>query len=280
MASLDEIFYKEFTQMMQVLKANNGVCNLTDIPLPPEVEGKFFIETRKKVRIDGITEDYYSKLNGTEALLWGNSAMRRRKFDYQGNFIKDDNGKFVLEEVSCKSDSVGVISPLSLHIPTSYKSVSGSQYVDMVERLNERRFVYIIPKRNCYPINQTALVISWYKQKKFYTGVELSLCNGSRLYMYVVPYKPSSTERAYYRVLHCKASVDYTEEITLLRDFWIKTGVMFDPSWCVLDEIVRGRSNMAFMPLDGTEDMYTQFGATRPLADEDFDEDIEFFEDE
>ena len=134
MATLDALFYKEFTQTMQRLKGRVGAINLQDIPLPPEANGKFFIEKRDKVIIANIQEEYYSKLNGTEVLLWGSKALQRRKFDYKGEFMRDKNENYLLQDVPCPHDCTAVISPLSIQVPTKFKSKEQSQYVDMVTK--------------------------------------------------------------------------------------------------------------------------------------------------
>lgn len=279
MATTDEIFYKEFNSTMQQLRGIQGCCNLQDIPLPPEAEGKFFIEKRDKVVITGITEDYYSKLNNTEALLWGSKALQRRKFDYKGEFMRGKDGNYMLQDVPCPHDCVAIMSPLSIQVPTKFRSKEQSQYVDMVTKKtpegNIHRFVYIIPKKYCYPLKQTALVLSWNKLRRFYQGVGLSLKNGHILYMYVIPYKPNSQVHNY-RVLQCKTSLDYNWEINLVKDFWIKSDFMFNPDWCQLEDFYKGRENMAYFTLDSTEDMYERFDISKPLGQEDSLEDVEF----
>lgn len=280
LATLDEIFYKEFINMMHQAKGINGVCNLNDIPLPPEASKKFLVEPRNKVLVRGITEEYYEKLNEQEALLWGSSALRRRKFDYKGDFIKDKQGNYVLQDVPCPRNCVAIISPISIQVPTKYKSKEDAQYVDMVTKTDsdgtkKYRFVYIVPKKYCYILNQTALVLSWNKLRRFYTGNMLSLQNGSYLYLYVVPYNPSHKAMSY-RVLHCKTSIDYNEEITMLRDFWIKNNIIFNPAWCQLDEFIRGRENMAYLSLPGTEDFYERFDASKPMDEQETFEEVEF----
>lgn len=280
MASLDEIFFKEFNLMMSQRKGMTGQVNLNDIPLPPGAEKHLFVETRDKVKIIGISEQYYSKLHGTEALLWGRKQLHRRKFDYKGQFIQKD-GKFVLEEVTCPQECVAVISKESIGVPNTFKSKEQSCYVDMISRKTpsgeQHRFVYVIPKKYCYKVKQTALVLSWNKLRRFYQGIGMSMQNGSILYMYVIPYNPNSQVHNY-RILHCKTSVDYNHEITVIKNFWVQRGVIFNPADCQLLDFVKGRENMAYFNIDSTEDMYEVFDATKPLGTEDTIEDVEFMD--
>ena len=280
MASLDEIFVKEFNLMMNMRKGMTGQVNLNDIPLPPGSEKHLFVETRDKVRIIGIQEEYFNKLSGTEALLWGHKQLQRRKFDYKGQFIMKD-GHYVLQDVTCPQECVAVISKDSIGVPNTFKSKEQSCYVDMISRKTpngeQHRYVYIIPKKYCYKVKQTALVLSWNKLRRFYQGIGLSMQNGSVLYMYVIPYNPNSSVHNY-RILHCKTSVDYTHEITVIKNFWIQRGIIFNPADCQLMDYVKGRENMAYFNIDSTEDMYEVFDATKPLGEEDTIADVEFLD--
>lgn len=285
MATSEEMFYRDFMQMMNQRRGMYGQCNLNDIKLPPDAKTKFLVEKKEKVVIGNIDEEYYSKLNGTESLLWGSKALKRRKFDYRGKFLRDSNGNFILEEVPCPHDCVAIISPLSIGVPNKFKSKSGDtfEYVDMITKKNENgeshRFVYIVPKKYCYPIKQTALVLSWFKLKKFYSGIKIALQNGSYIFMYVIPYKPSYINRNY-RVIHCKTDVDYTNEILAIKDYWIKENIMFNPAHCVLDDYVKGRENLAYENLNGTEDIYERFDMSTTLDKSESFDDVEYIDEE
>ena len=278
----DELFYKEFSQMMLSLKGITGYVNLQDIPMPPEASGHFLKEKHDKVAIGYINDEYYGKLSNSEALLWSNGALRRRKFDYKGEFMKDSNGNFILEDVVCHQDCLPIISDIKLGVPLKYKPQESFEYVDcIVKNTPEKKFVkflYIVPRKYLYKINQTALVLSWNKLRVYYSGVALSLQNGHILYLYVIPYKPNNVEHNY-RVLHCKTSDDYSAEMTLLRDYWLKNNVIFNPNWCQLTEPVKGRDNMAVLRLDGVLDTYERFNTSKSLGEAEEIEDIEFVED-
>lgn len=279
MASLDEIFYKEFVAMMNQLKGYGGQCNLSDIPLPPEAEGKFFIENREKAAIAGIDDEYYGKLNNTEVLLWGTKALQRRTYDHEGKFKRDKDGHYILKDVNCPRECVAVVSPISIGVPASYKTKEPFEYVDMITKMVNgqpvHRFVYLIPRKYCYRVNQTALILAWNKHRVYYSGCAVSLKNGHVLYIHVIPYKPSRVEHNY-RIIHCKTSDDYSEELSMLRDYWIKTGFMFNPAECQLMDIVRGRENMAVLPINGILDTYERLDANKSMAYEETLEDIDY----
>jgi hypothetical protein len=277
MATADEIFYKEFNKMMYQLKGNVGYIDLTDIPLPQEYANMFRVETRNIVYLGNIIEEYYNKLAGTEVLLWGNSVLKRRKYDYKGEFMKDKNGNFILQDVVCPSNCIAVISRQSIGVPAKFKSKEGFQYVDMIEKTADDgrkmyRFVYIIPKKYCYKMEQTALVLSWNKLKRYYSGMGIALQTGHILYVYIVPYKPTVQNHSY-RVLISKTTLDYSQELQILKDYWVKNNIMFNPDDCQLFDYVKGRENMAVEQFNG---VIERFDMTKSMGDEEVFEDIDF----
>lgn len=269
MASLDEIFYKEFIAMMAQRKGESGVLNLEDIPLPDGLN--FFVEHREKAIVSGINDQYYGKLNNEVTLLWGTKALNRRKFDNKGTFLTDKDGKYILEPVPCPQECSAIISDRTIGVPYKYKCEEPFQYVDMVQRKNsdgsiQTKYVYIVPRKYLFKVNQTALVFSWTKLRVFYSGVALSLTNGHVLFVYIIPYKPTNVMHNY-RVIHCKTSSDYSEELSALRDFWVRTKYMFNPNDCQILDIVKGRENMAYLPIDGVLDMYEMFDPSKSMSD-------------
>lgn len=277
---LSSLFYYEFNKTMNTLKSLHPAVSFADVPLPEEASN-FVIERRDKVVISGIETEYYSKLNNTENLLWGSSAINKRKFDYNNKPIVDKKtGKIVLEDVPCPRDCVGVVSNYSIGVPNKFQNKEGFKYVDMVTQVNKNgekgavKFIYIIPKKYCYKMQQTALVMSWERGglRKFYSGVAISTTLGRVLYLFVVPYKPNMSENdgsKKFKVLCTKTDIDYTEEMTLLRDHWINCGFMFNPDECKLDEPIQGRDNMASISLDANLDDYIRFDTTKPMSADD-----------
>lgn len=60
---LDDLFEKEFTSMMRGLKVRNGLMPLSAVSFGDELESQFSVTRIDKVLIDGIKDEYYSKLN-------------------------------------------------------------------------------------------------------------------------------------------------------------------------------------------------------------------------
>lgn len=272
MATNEEIFFKEFNQMVYQLKANNGVVNLYDIPLPPL---PFKMEKREIAAIGNIEEEYYSKLNNSEALLWSNGQLKRRRFDYKGEYMKDKEGNQIFDDVNLPHGCVAVISDIKIGVPLKFKPKEYFEYVDMIYKNNEDGsksifYVYIVPRKYCYKINQVALVINTNKMRSYYDGIGITLKNGSTIYLYTIPYKPSKQERGY-RIIHTKTSNDFSMELNAIKDYWLKTNYMFNPEMCIMNEGTKGRENMAIQALPTVMDEYIRFD---PSISMDYTEDI------
>jgi len=272
MATLEEIFYKEFNQMMQMLKGYNGYHALDEVPIPNELQSKFTgAVVHDKVAIHGIDDEYFGKLNDTEVLLWNKGALNRRKFDYKGEFMKDKDGNYLLEDVILPHKCLAVVSNTKIGVPNRYtpKNKDSLVYVDYLEKTNadgtrSYKYIYIIPRKYLYLENQTALVLSWNKLRTYYTGYQLSLKNGNYLYLYVIPYRITSSVKNY-RVLTCKTNTDYETDINTLVNFWINQGIMFNPAECVLYEDVKGRSNLAYQEFNGVLADFERFRSDKSM---------------
>ena len=255
--------------MLSQRKAQCGVVGLYDLVLPDDVaNGK--IDTHEKVFINGITDEYYSKLNNTENILLSRPNLKRRKFDYKGEFIKKDDN-FVYEEVDVHTGCVAIISKEKLGVPLKYKPNDDFTYVDMISKATEsgevdRRYIYILPKKYCYKLNQVALVISLNKMRVYYNGISMALQNGNVIYLYTIPYKPSKSERSY-RCIGTKTSLDFSQELNSIRDFWLKNNILFDYQSCELYEGVKGRSNVAYEEFPQVLESYIRYNPDKSLAD-------------
>lgn len=270
--TLDDMFCREFIKMMNDRKANYGVMPLPDIPVPKKFLD-FNISTRDSCIVTGISDEYYSKLNNTEPRLWGTGKLNRRKFDYQGKFMHDkETGSYLLEEVPVPRDSVAIISDIRLGVPNKYKpNEEGFAYVDYVTNKKEQKvyYVYLVPRRYCYKLNETALILSYNKHRLYYKGISLALQNGSYIYIYVIPFKPTTSVKRNYRILCTKSSVDYTDELKELQYYWAKRNMIFNPDLCVT-EGYKGRENMSYEEFPVLIDDYIRFDMDKSMSkDED-----------
>lgn len=279
MQSLDDMFYKEFQQMMAQRKAYSGVMNLYDLALPPDVKNGV-ISKNDKVYIKGISDEYYSKLNDTEAILLSRPNLKRRKFDYKGEFIKKD-GDYMYEEVDVHTGNVAIVSTTKLGVPLKYKPNEGFIYVDVISKEREDgtkdvRYIYIVPKKYCYKLNQVALVLSLNKMRVYYNGVRLSLQNGHSIFIYTIPYKPSKSEHSY-RCIGTKTELDFSNELESIKKFWLDNKILFDFNECEVVCETKPVTNVGYEQFPQVLDSYVRFNPEKSLADTKEDlEDVAF----
>ncbi len=285
MASLEEIFVKEFNQMMFQLHANSNQMGIMDVPVPSVWSDNHRADSFDKVIIFNISDEHYKKLNDTEHLVCKKGTLIRRKFDYKGEFIKDKEGKYTTEGVTLPRDCIAILSDVKLGVPNKYKPKEEFMYVDYISRekddgSKEIKYIYIVPKKYCYKINQTALVLSWTRLRSFYKGLRVALTNGSYVYVHVIPYKPTDNTAKNYRILCTKSEEDYEPEFTILSQAWVANNIMFNPADCQLYEGVKGRTNMAFEELNSTLDMHYPYNTEKSMdkiADEASAEELDIF---
>ena len=202
MKCLDDIFYDEFRVMMRQLKVQSGPKSVVplldaqgnvirdDFPIPQEFLKDTHILKTHLVAINNIEDEYYSKLNGTTGLYYSKMYVTQRKFDSKGEYIKDEQGNYIVEHITVPNDCIAIFSEKAIGVPLKYKpQEEGLAYVDkapmQVGNVKKDLLLYIIPKRFCYYVNQTALVVTTTKfgenseKGRFYTGREIAMSNGT-----------------------------------------------------------------------------------------------------
>lgn len=264
----EELFFKEFNAMVLALRAYNGPVNIYDMPLP---DIPFHRELHEIAYIQGIETEYYNKLNESEAIIWKEGKLKRRKFDYRGEYMTDSDGNVITEEVTLPQDCIAIVSEIRIGVPYKFKTEESFAYVDMVKRDDKIYYVYIVPKKYCYKINQTALILNTNKMRVYYQGIGLTLKNGSIVYLYVIPYKPTQKERGY-RVLCSHTNIDYSKEFVAIRDYWLQNNYMFNPALCNLYEGTKGRNNAALIEFPTVLDEYERFNIDKPMSNDTLDE--------
>lgn len=255
--------------MQAQLRANNPMFDMYSLSIPKESLGN--IVTRDMVYIKGIDEEYYNNLNNTEAMIWSHGKLCRRTFDYKGEYIKDENGNYVTKDVTLPHECIAVISTVKIGVPVKFKPKKPFEYVDCIARqlpdgTKETCYVYIIPREYCYKLNQTALVMSMNKLRTYYSGASLALRNGYTLYLYVVPYRPTTNRARSYRVLSTKTDINYSREIGNLMQYWLEQGVLYQPQLCELFEGLEGKNSVAIEEFASSVEEYTRYNPEQNLA--------------
>lgn len=254
--TLNALFAKEFYGTMRARSAKYTL-DLFKIGVPRLGEKPV---NARKVMIKGITDEYYSKLNKSVAMLWARPKLLKRKYGSDGKFLRDKDGKVVTEQVQLPRDCIAIVSSIKLGVPLRHKPNDVFKYVDYVRNKSDNtvKFVYIIPKKYCYLVSETALVLCAKPMRSYYDGMSVYLQNGHKVYLYIVPFKVTSVPRSY-RVLKTKASIDYSAEINSIISAWTQHNICFNKNLTQLNEPVRDVMNVAFKPLGSTLDDYVPY---------------------
>lgn len=189
--------------------------------------------------------------------------------------------------VNVPSESKVIVSDHAIGWKNTQKHASGLGYIDRLDNPNNydndfnkikdlpNKYLYYVPKRNLYYLNQTALALSPRMLPNCYYGVRLTFVNGQNFYLQVVDFKPTANlKNRNYVYLCTKTTTDYTEELTVLHDYWQQQNFLFDPVYCELNEpIIVGSegkqiimNNLAWATLSGNKDTYEKYDVEKSLA--------------
>ena len=199
-------------------------------------------------------------------------------------------------------ESKVIVSDHAIGWSKDQKHAKGLGYIDRLDNPNNydnefnkikdlpNKYLYYIPKRNLYYLHQTALALSTRIMPKCYYGVRLTFVNGQYYYLQVVDFRPGKRDGTeYYKYLCTKTTTDYTEELSVLREYWKNKHVIFDPVYCELNETqITGSeskqvimSNLAWATLQGNKDTYIRYDVEKSLAGyEEYYSNVNFEEDE
>lgn len=260
MRTADQVFAKEFKDMMNGRRSITGNFNITNIPIPFMPSLITNLGKGEICLVKGIKEQFFEKLNNSEVQLINKSVLMKRQVLSDGSFREDKEGNYVYIQVPIKQGFIAVHSNKSIklknrilvngverkHIPTE-----GYKYIDYFELNGERRYIYTIPKENVYPLSLCALVITPNKHKSFFKGCKIALQNGYYLNLYIIPYKPGREYRGL-RVLGVKTSTNFDTEVRQLLEYWMQIGVIFNLNLTALENQIGGEANLGIVDLVGT----------------------------
>lgn len=230
MGNLQDLFVKE-------LKSNIKVCSkdIYKVPLPNEVS-KWYVSGTDLYAVRGIEDRYFSALNKSivRRVPRGYVVKRRKVDKATRSFMRDGEGKYVYENVSIPNGSMVIVSNKNLNLPYKYKAQEGYGYVDFVKSKGEIDYLYIVPKKVLYRVNQTALAIS-VKNMKNYCGMGYTTWDMGSLFIHVIPYNPNSNYIGS-RILKTGHTLDYSKEINALVSYWEKVQLIPDIKLCKLSD--------------------------------------------
>lgn len=275
--SIDDIFEREFKTMVTDRLREKGGAPITTIPVPPELDmGSKRLRKRGYVR--RIEEPFFERLNKTQVELYGRGKLEKRQVLSDGTFRKDKEGNYVTDNYPVPQGSVAIISTCSIGLKrfvekdsrkVEHKPSKGYGYVDYFEEENVRKYIYVVPKENVYHVNLCALVVSVNQRVKRYASTQVTLTNGMKVFVEIVPY--THRDVGTYRLVAVEADPLMVKQKALLFKHWAKLWLVFPPNKTVLED--KGY-NLAWKDIVGTlavED-YEMYGtALSETSDEDLD---------
>lgn len=204
---------------------------------------KWYVSGKDLYQIKGIPEDipYYNQLNG-ELVFKPPVGVKVEKRVYsvlKGDFKRDADGNYITETVTKGTGSIYICTPKSLQLPYNYKSKAGYTYVDFYRDSNNKKvFVYAIPKRFVYPIQQLALVITKRTQIKAFEMVPYNTWMYGKVALCLIPYNPKehyelhSTKvlaTAYGYDVDSVYEKNFKDKVDKIISVWIKSNVIGKP---------------------------------------------------
>jgi hypothetical protein len=237
-------------ELSAYLRLNKRPISVKDLPIKPSntipsIKGK----VRSFLKVDGITDEKYSRLNGTTVERYNSSKLPVPKHEkYTHKIVRNDNGDIQYELKDKPSpNSIPVLSTISLGLP--YKYTPNNEGLGYASRLPDKRFGYYIPDEYLYPIHLTALVVSSRNNMKAYVGESLLTYEMGHIFVGIIPFN-GKINYVNTTVLQVKASMDWSNEIRLLKEQLMSTGVI--PLTGALDDssIPVSDPDMVYTPVD------------------------------
>ena len=265
MAVYENVFAKEFSNMMNDRKSVNTGFSIKDIPCPNLglITADDYVAGGKLAFVKGIDEPFFSDLNNTNVeVVKGRSFKKRLSyFDENGKtqFRKEKDGQGMTTEITVEKGFVAVYSSINIHLPNkvevngekkNYNPTKGYRFVDFMDTDKGRKYLYLIPMQYVYPMELCGLVISLNKHIAYYKGCKVALTNGHYVYVYSIPYK--YRENTGYYLIGAKPSPDFDKEMNQLLDYWMKNNILFDLNMTALENQYKGNINLGIVDIPGT----------------------------
>ena len=265
MAVYENIFSREFSEMMNERRSQNTGFSIKDIPCPDLglITAKDYVAGGKLAFVQGIEEPFFKDLNETNVEIVKGRVFKKRMayFDDTGKtrFRTENNGEGMTTDVYVDKGFVAVYSPINIHLPNkidvngekkNYKATQGFKYVDFVDSDKGRRYMYLIPMKYVYPMELCGLVISLNKHRAYFKGCKVALTNGHYVYVYSIPYK--YRENTGYYLIGAKPSPDFDKEMNQLLEYWMKNNILFDLNMTALNSQFKGNINLGIVDIPGT----------------------------
>ena len=248
----DELFVKEFKEMMLARQTSKGVTAssyLQYLRYPEELEGLNGLSGLEYVKIKGIPHDLgydldFTSLNDKIVQIIPVTEIKQKQRLADNTVARNSKGEVITKTIKVPKESVVIVSTIKVRScqGKAIKETEAIQLVDVKTKNQQVYFVYFIPKVFVYRINLCSLVVTPNKQRKFYKGYCVALTTGVYMYIFVVPYKEEKDETK--QVLSTKASYNFDKTIDNIFKTWIESNIMFNPKDTKLEDGVEDTFRM------------------------------------
>ncbi len=155
----------------------------------------WYISGKELFKVEGIPDEipYFTALNGE--MVWKlPKGVKPEKpvYDLLKHDLKRDvNGSIVTKSATKPGTSEYICSKKNLKIPFNQATKYGYGYVHFyIDDEGERVFIYFVPKKVLYPIQQLALVVTKKTSMKAYEMVPYNTWQFGKVALCVIPYNP------------------------------------------------------------------------------------------
>jgi hypothetical protein len=220
--SLESVFIREFKNSI----VNIGAKDIYSVPLPDSCKG-WNISGSELYAIKGIEDEYFGKLNISlvKRIPKGTEAKRRVIDKAKRTFKRDSDGNFIYEDAKIPNGCIVIESDRSIGLPYGYKCKEGCDYIDFIkDKEGTILYLYAIPKKFLYKVNQTALALS-VKNMKNYSGMGYVTWNMGKIFLHIIPYNPNS-QYVGTKILKTGTKTKYDAEINEIVGYWQKVGLI------------------------------------------------------
>lgn len=231
--TLEDLFIREFRSAV----SNVGYKDIYKVPIP-QICDSWSVSGTELYAVKGIQGSNYAFLNKTIVKRLPRDAVaKRRVIDKATRSYAIEDGKFKYEDYQVPTGSIVVLS--TVNIGLSYKEYrrptkDGYGYIDFVQRGNVVEYMYVLPKKVLYKVNQTALALS-VKNMKNYSGSGYMTWDMGMIFLHVIPYKPNSKYEGT-RILKTGYWTDYSSDIKNITDYWQQIGVIPNIALCSISD--------------------------------------------
>ena len=257
----NESLVKEFKKYTK--QNYRGYCTKPPLPNMPKIEGFKGVYV-----VQGVENEYYSKLNGTVVTGLKTGQEPSRRVIKRTGEVEKYGDQIKREPVSVPRHMHAVTTPLPLGLPWGYNEDEEEfQYVDFFETENngvcERTYMYLIDNKYLYEFNQIALVYSNKRLNRTYKTIKVKTWNHGVVFLSLIPFENNTYRKA--QILSIGTLESFKGIIPKIMKKWVDTAFICPPQ--VFKDSEEGEA-IVFQEEEGNLEVPSEGLKTVSLAEE------------